>query len=111
MDDKYNYTGENFSYYIFLENTVEVNSQRDFLIKALDSLYQYNKNYFIHFAEENKNIIARDKKLREPKQIGDTGFYVEANVDANRVVAILRNAFSYFNLPAEDLLFYTESKN
>lgn len=111
LDDKYNYTGENFLYYIFLENTVEVNSQRDFLIKALDSLYQYNKNYFIHFAEENKNIITRDKKLRDPKQIGDTGFYVETNVDANRVVAILRNAFSYFNLPAEDLLFYTESKN
>ena len=64
-------------------------------------------NYSIPNAE--KIYISNDnRKIRNPKQIDNTGIYYETNLSANRILSFIRNLLYELEIDIDDFSFSLE---
>ncbi len=106
INEKISYTNRKISSFIFKNKFYEVNSWKEFLIKIIEILVQDHKNEFEKVLElkgKKRPYFSENKKdLRIPYRIKNTKVYVETNLSANAIVAIIKKVISLFG--------YTESE-
>jgi len=94
----------------------EVYTYSDMLVKVCEFLETLDTDKFRQMAKENYKIgkaivplISYDESmLRTPKEVDNTGIYVETNRSANDIVRTIKNLLDEFGLSYDDFIFYTE---
>lgn len=115
VDDVYNYTGKKPTNFIFMGENKDVTSTREMLMKFIELLNTLDSEKLqgLAFADwksasASTPLLSTDpNKLRGPKELLNTGIYVETNRNFNDIVRSIGHLLREFELDTEDFIFYT----
>lgn len=118
VNDGTDYTNKKITNYIFLGESYNTKSSRDFLIGICEILCNLDIKQFQNMAAQDfcfegastPFISYNQNNLRSPGEIGNSGMYIETNRSSNDIVKIIRKFLDLFSLAYEDLVFYTIDK-
>ena len=111
-------TSQKPEYFIFMGERKEVDNASDMFVKFceylsiidFDRFKEMGKSNFI-FKDSSKALFSYDSEiLRAPKEIGNTGIYVETNKSFNDIVKTIKKLLDEFDISPDDFIFYA-SKN
>ena len=115
VDDVYDYTGKKPTNFIFMGENKEVSSAREMLMKFIELLNSLDSEKLQNLsikdwksASATTPLLSSDPdKLRGPKELLNTGIYVETNRSFNDIVRSIGHLLKEFELDTDDFLFYT----
>lgn len=115
VDDVYDYTGKKPTNFIFMGENKDVSSAREMLMKFIELLNSLDseKLYGLSLvdwksASASTPLLSSDHdKLRGPKELLNTGIYVETNRSFNDIVRSIGHLLKEFELETDDFIFYT----
>ena len=115
VDDVYDYTGKKPTNFIFMGENKDVSSAREMLMKFIELLNSLDseKLYGLSLvdwksASASTPLLSSDPdKLRGPKELLNTGIYVETNRSFNDIVRSIGHLLKEFELETDDFIFYT----
>lgn len=115
VDDVYDYTGKKPTNFIFMGENKVVSSAREMLMKFIELLNSLDseKLYGLSLvdwksASASTPLLSSDPdKLRGPKELLNTGIYVETNRSFNDIVRSIGHLLKEFELETDDFIFYT----
>lgn len=115
VDDVYDYTGKKPTNFIFMGENKDVSSAREMLMKFIELLNSLDseKLYGLSLvdwksASASTPLLSSDpNKLRGPKELLNTGIYVETNRSFNDIVRSIGHLLKEFELETDDFIFYT----
>lgn len=115
VDDVYDYTGKKPTNFIFMGENKDVSSAREMLMKFIELLNSLDseKLYGLSLvdwksASASTPLLSSDPdKLRGPKELLNTGIYVETNRSFNDIVRSIGHLLKEFELKTDDFIFYT----
>ena len=101
---------------IFLGERTKVNYWKDILATIMNTIYDLKPEIIKEYARNNYSIpnaekiyISNDnRKIRNPKQIDNTGIYYETNLSANRIILFIRNLLYELEIDIDDFSFSLE---
>lgn len=115
VDDVYDYTGKKPTNFIFMGENKEVASAREMLMKFIELLNSLDSEKLQGLAvvdwksaSASTPLLSSDPdKLRGPKELLNTGIYVETNRSFNDIVRSIGHLLREFELESDDFIFYT----
>ena len=116
--DVCSFINKKFTNFIFLGENVEISSAREMLLKFIAMLYTLYSEKFLELAADDwkggksantPKLTTNPNKLREAREILNTGIYVEVNLNADSVVGFIKSLMEEFDIDAEEFIFYTKS--
>ena len=115
VDDVYDYTGKKPTNFIFMGENKDVSSAREMLMKFIELLNSLDSEKLQNLsikdwksASATTPLLSSDPdKLRGPKELLNTGIYVETNRSFNDIVRSIGHLLKEFELDTDDFLFYT----
>lgn len=115
LDDVYDYTGKKPINFIFMGENKEVSSAREMLMKFIELLNSLDSEKLQRLAlfdwkseSASTPLLSSDpNKLRRPKELLNTGIYVETNRNFNDIVRSIGHLLRNFELETDDFIFYT----
>jgi len=115
VDDVYDYTGKKPTNFIFMGENKEVVSAREMLMKFIELLNSLDSEKLRGLAvvdwksaSASTPLLSSDPdKLRGPKELLNTGIYVETNRSFNDIVRSIGHLLKEFELETDDFIFYT----
>lgn len=115
VDDVYDYTGKKPTNFIFMGENKEVASAREMLMKFIELLNSLDSEKLQGLAivdwksaSASTPLLSSDPdKLRGPKELLNTGIYVETNRSFNDIVRSIGHLLREFELETDDFIFYT----
>lgn len=115
VDDVYDYTGKKPTNFIFMGENKDVSSAREMLMKFIELLNSLDseKLYGLSLVDWKSTsastpLLSSDPdKLRGPKELLNTGIYVETNRSFNDIVRSIGHLLKEFELETDDFIFYT----
>lgn len=113
IDEAMDYSHQTPTSFTLQGTNQDVSSAKDFLIKVLALLNQFNSELLPSLAKENfkfddatKPLITYDKNLlRAPAEIENTGIYVETNRSTNDTIKLIRKFLDIFGIDYDDFVF------
>ena len=101
---------------IFLGERTKVNYWKDILATIMNTIYDLKPEIIKEYARNNYSIpnaekiyISNDnRKIRDSKQIDNTGIYYETNLSANRIISFIRNLLYELEIDIDDFSFSLE---
>lgn len=116
VDDVFDFTGKKAINFIFMGESVDVASARDMLIKFIQLLYVVDPDKLQEMAEYDWKsasattpLLSTDlSKLRSPKELMNTGIFIETNRSFNDVVRSIGHLLKEYNVDYDDFVFFTE---
>lgn len=104
-------------YFIFMGEKKEVSNYTELLLKVCDLFYILDPNKFSEMAKNefkfNNGIKPclsyNSEALRTPKEVGDTGIYVESNHSSNTMISFIKIMLDEFGVSYDDFIFYVIS--
>ena len=117
VDDGRSVTGTKVLSYNFMGETKDVTSYTDLLISVMEFLHFMDSEKtrelaMKHYKSPNgvKSLIDYDSStMRSPKEIKDTGIFVETNRSADDIIAFLKLMFNEYGVAYDDFVFYIDS--
>lgn len=114
VDDGADITGKKLRNFIFLGEDVAVSGASDMLVGVCEMLYVMDQSKIETMGRENYvpqnsqvSLFSYDKtKMRAPKEIDNSGIYVETNRSANDIVRTVKKLLEEFGLSYDDFVFY-----
>lgn len=115
VDDVYDYTGKKPTNFIFMGENKVVSSAREMLMKFIELLNSLDseKLYGLSLVDwksasaSTPLLSSNPDKLRGPKELLNTGIYVETNRSFNDIVRSIGHLLKEFELETDDFIFYT----
>lgn len=115
VDDVYDYTGKKPTNFIFMGENKDVSSAREMLMKFIELLNSLDSEKLYGLAlvdwksaSASTPFLSSDPdKLRGPKELLNTGIYVETNRSFNDIVRSIGHLLKEFELETDDFIFYT----
>lgn len=119
LSDKFNFTFHKPEFYIFFNKKTYTKDGKDLLLKTCYDIYsKVDKNKFENLAKEEFSLsgkvplLSYDKtKMRKPKEIANTGIYIETNKNLNEIVSNIKKLFDIFEVDYNTYYFSTITKN
>lgn len=116
VDDGRSVTGTNVISFNFMGTTRDVSNYSDLLISVMELLDFMDSEKTKELAQKQykspygkKPLIACDSSLlRTPKEIKDTGIFVEANRSADDIIYFLKLMFNEYGISYDDFIFYID---
>lgn len=114
VDDGFDFTGKKFTSFIFLGESHTTKNGAEMLVSICELLYSLDSASFEELAKQNYSISSPQYPLlsydfsliRSPKEINNTGIFVETNKSANDIVRTIRKLLDKFSLSYDDLIIY-----
>lgn len=105
--------------FVLCGEQAEVDTYTNLFIKTAELLYNLDSSILENLARNDakklngtKPYITYDaSKLRSPKEIGNTGIYIEVNNSANSVISIIKLLIDEYEFDTDDYIFYTKRDN
>ena len=118
VDDVFDYSGRKPTNFIFMGENVETSSAREMLIKVIEYLKLLDFDKLQEMAAKDWKtpsaktpLLTNDaNKLRDPKELLNTGIYIETNKSFNDVVRLIGHLLRIFDLDLDDFVFFTANK-
>ena len=112
VDDNVDFSNKKITSFILLGEKYYVSTYKEMLIKVIHELYKSDSSHVKRMAENNfkssnaKNplLTLDSSKLRSPKEISNTGIYVETNKSSNEIVHTISYILDEFNLNNDSLI-------
>ncbi|MCC8073357.1 MAG: hypothetical protein LIO62_04450 [Clostridiales bacterium] len=122
VDSVYDFSNSKPYEMVFLGEHTKVSKWKDLLTKTINTAYDLDPQTILQLALKNYSItnatkiyISNDmRKLRNARQIDNTGIYYETNLSANNIVAFIKDLLLKMQLDTDDLMFSlseTKSEN
>lgn len=116
LNDKCDYTGKKITSFMFMGEVKNVSTSKDLLIKFCESLYILFSGELNEMAKSNYKFVNADcsfitydkSRLRTPKEIGNSGIFIETNRSTNDIIIVIGKLIDLFDLTSDDFIFYTE---
>ena len=117
VDDVYDYTGKKPSNFIFMGENVEVTSAREMFMGFIELLYTLDADKLQEMASvdwksasASTPMITNDSsKLRGPKELLNTGIFVETNRSFNDIVRSIGHLLKVYNIENDEFVFFTST--
>lgn len=116
VDDGYDLTKKKVTSFILLGENRDVANITDMLLQVSELLNTLNPELMNSLASSNyvpkdatSTLLSFDKNiLRTPKEIGNTGIYIETNKSSNDIITTIKKLLEEFDLGYDDFIFYVE---
>ena len=116
VENNFDYSNTKPVEMIFLGERTKVNYWKDILATIMNTIYDLKPEIIKEYARNNYSIpnaekiyISNDnRKIRNPKQIDNTGIYYETNLSANRIISFIRNLLDELEIDIDDFSFSLE---
>lgn len=116
VNDGCDYTGKKITSFMFMGEVKNVSTAKELLTKFCESIYILKTDDFKEMAKSNYKFanaecpfITYDSSLlRTPKEIGNSGIFIETNCSTNAIIIVIRKLIDLFDLSFDDFVFYTE---
>ena len=116
VDDGYDLTKKKVTSFILLGENRDVANITDMLLQVSELLNTLNPELMNSLASSNyvpkdatSTLLSFDKNiLRTPKEIGNTGIYIETNKSSNDIIRTIKKLLEEFDLGYDDFIFYVE---
>jgi predicted type IV restriction endonuclease len=106
------FAGKKISSFTFNNNTYEVRCWIDVLVRISEILYQTHKkdfNQVLSLAGRKRPYYTKNSSLlRSPQSIEGCNIFVEANLSANNIVQLSRDAIALFGYSSNELKIHAE---
>lgn len=114
VNSNYDFTKTKPSEMIFDGEHTKVSSWSDLLVKIMNTAFDLDAGTITYLAKNNYSIpnatrvyISNDnRKIRRPKQIGNSGIYFETNLSANNIISFIKDLLEKMQLDADDFIFF-----
>ena len=118
LSDKFNFTFHKPEFYVFFNKKTYTKDGKDLLLKTCYDIYsKVDKSKFENLAKEEFSLsgkvplLSYDKtKMRKPKEIANTGIYIETNKNLNEIVSNIKKLFDIFEVDYNTYYFCTIKK-
>ncbi len=116
VDSFEDFTGKRPISFIFCGTSKDVQNSTDMLVQFVELLYEFDKQKLQAMASRDwksdnssKPFISFDKdKLRNAKEINNSGIFIETNRSTNDIVRIIKYLISEFDFDYDDFIFYVD---